>query len=85
MNNKKCYKDMEKWRASCHRYRLKYYRKTAFAKKHKTPWTREEIEIVMAHEVSDHKISEMIGRSVQSIQILRCRENKKRRMKDGRI
>ena len=78
MNNKKCYKDMEKWRASCHRYRLKYYRRTAFAENHRSPWTNKEIEIVMAHEFPDRVISEMLGRSVQSIQIMRCKMNKKR-------
>lgn len=78
MNRKKDYKNIEKWRDTCHRQRLKYYRQTSFAKNHRTPWTNKEIEIVMAHEYPDRIISEMIGRSMQSIQVVRCRENKNR-------
>jgi hypothetical protein len=78
MNRKNCYKNIEKWRETCHKQRLKYYRKTANAKNHHKPWTPEEIEIVMLHEVPDHMISKIIGRSVMSIQIARNRENKKR-------
>lgn len=69
---------MDKWRAACHRSRLKNYRQTSYAENYRKPWTEQEIEIVMAHEFPDRTISEMIGRSVQSIQIVRCRENKKR-------
>lgn len=78
MRNKKGYKDMEKWRAGCHKERLKYYRQTAFAPKSDLPWTDEEIEIVLAHKSRDRDISKMLGRSVASIQIKRCRINKKR-------
>ena len=78
MNNKKNYKDLDKWRASCYRYRLKYYRRTQLAKNRNSPWTQKEVEIVMLHEIPDRVISEMIGRSVQAIQTLRCKENKKR-------
>lgn len=82
MNRKNTYKDLEKWRANCHKWRLKYYGRTAFAKNSHAPWTCKEIEIVMAHEYPDRIISEMIGRSVQAIQIARCKENKKRSKKE---
>ena len=78
MNRKKEYKSMEKWRKACNRQRLRYYRKTSFAKNHNKSWTEEEIEIVMNHEVPDHTISEIIGRSVAAIQMVRCKQNKKR-------
>ena len=84
MNRKGLYKDMEKWRKTCHRHRLKYYRKTAYSKNHHKKWTDEEIEIVMRHEIPDHMISINIGRSVESIQCMRCKENKKRSVSDGR-
>lgn len=83
MCNKKCYKDMDKWREACHRSRLRYYRQTSYAKNHGIPWTAEEIEIVVAHEHPDRVIAEMLGRSVQSIQMVRCRENKKRCAANG--
>ena len=78
MNRKKYYKNIEKWRETCHKQRLKYYRKTAYSENHRKPWTNEEIEIVMAHELPDHSISKIIGRSVEAIQLKRYTENKKR-------
>ena len=78
MNRKSDYKDIKKWRSACHRQRLKYYGKTADSENSHKRWTDEEIEIIMRHEVPDHVISAAIGRSVESIQIKRCNENKKR-------
>lgn len=82
MNRKNCYKDIGKWRETCHKQRLKYYRKTACAKNKNKPWTDEEIETVMRHDMPDHTISEILGRSVQAIQMQRYKENK-RRLSDG--
>jgi hypothetical protein len=84
INRKSDYKNIEKWRETCHKQRLKYYRKTANAENHRKPWTPEEIEIVMLHEVSDHMISKIIGRSVMAIQMIRHKENKKRSEEYGR-
>lgn len=83
MNRKKDYKDIDKWRKTCHKQRLKYYRKTANAKNRGKQWTNEEVELVMLHELTDTMISKIIGRSVEAIQIKRCKENKKRSVKDG--
>ena len=83
MNRKNDYKNIDKWRETCHKQRLKYYRKTANAKNKNKPWTDEETEIVMLHDMPDHTISEIIGRSVQAIQMQRYKVNKKRRMSDG--
>ena len=74
MNRKSLYRNIDKWRETCHRQRLKYYGKTSFAKNYRKPWTDEEIEMVMLHKASDHAISKEIGR---------CKE-KKRRLSDGR-
>lgn len=76
MNRKSAYKDLEKHRQACNRQRKRYYNKTSFAKRHKESWGPEEIEAVMRHEVSDNELSQQIGRSVQAIQIMRCRRNK---------
>ena len=84
MNRKSDYKNIEKWRETCHKQRLKYYRKTAFAENHRKPWTDEEVEMVMLHEMTDTAISKIIGRSVEAIQMIRHKEKKKRSEKDGR-
>ena len=84
MNRKSEYRNIDKWREACYRQRLKYYRKTAYAKNSGKRWTDEEIEIVMKHEIPDYMISQMLGRSVASIQVARVKENKKRSVSDGR-
>lgn len=76
MNRRNGYKDIGKWRKTCHKQRLKYYRKTAYAENHGKRWTTEEIEMVMLHEMPDDEISKIIGRSVQAIQIARTRNKK---------
>lgn len=78
MNRKKEYKDIEKWRKTCNRQKLKYYAKTRNAINRCQPWTAEEVDIVMRHEITDHMISKLIGRSVQAIQGKRAKEKKKR-------
>lgn len=83
MNRKSDYKNIDKWRKTCRKQKNKYYGKTAFAENHHKPWTEEEIDIVMRHEVPDCMISETIGRSMGAIQIRRTVENKKRSVNNG--
>jgi hypothetical protein len=83
LNRKSEYKDINKWRKTCYRQRLKYYRKTANAENRGKRWTDEEIEMIMLHKMTDTAISKIIGRSVEAIQIKRCMVNKKRSVKDG--
>lgn len=52
------------------------YKETAFAPKHKDEWTQAEDDAVMARDMTDRVLSEKIGRSVQAIQIRRCRLRK---------
>ena len=77
MNRKSNYKNIEKWREACNRQRRRNYSQTAYSKNHCKRWSDKEIEIVMLHEVPDRMISEIIGRSVESIQYKRCMEKKK--------
>lgn len=72
---KQNYKDLNKWRKSKNRQRKRYYRKTQNAKNSGRPWTKEEIKIVMEHDMTDTEISNLIGRSVAAIQNRRCVEN----------
>lgn len=54
----------------------KYYRKTAFALKHKEPWEPEEDAVILKHwpttAMTDTEMSVLLGRSVNAIQIRRC-------------
>ena len=76
MNRKNQYKNLDKWREARNRSRKKNYGKTAYAPNYKKAWTTKEIEVVMKHEVTDFEISQLIGRSVASIQQKRYQLNK---------
>lgn len=78
------YKSREKWRAAHNRQQARYYAKTA--KYPRKEWGSEEDAAVLAHAVPDRVLSEILGRSMHSIQNRRCRLNKGRRDdgQDGR-
>ena len=73
----KKYKDKEKAREARNAERAKYYGKTVNAPNRKLPWLPNELELVMAHDVTDHELSKILGRSVAAIQIQRCRNKRK--------
>lgn len=75
MNNKDHYKDINKWRETCREQRKRYYNKTSKRKNYRKPWTEEEINMIINSKLTDHEISDILERSVQSIQIKRCRIN----------
>ena len=52
-------------------YRCNNYRQTAGYPKRE--WTTEEMNLILAHSVPDRQLSARIQRSVQSIQVMRCR------------
>jgi hypothetical protein len=58
-------------------YKRRYYGKTSFALKHGESWTSEEDTFILGHwtdrDMTDHEISEMLGRSVGAIQVRRWR------------
>lgn len=58
--------------------RKRYYAKTSYSVNHNNPWTDEEVDIILKHEMTDMEISEKIGRSVQAIQLKRYNIKKKR-------
>lgn len=57
-------------------YRKRNYNKTSYARNHRKPWTEEEDFLVFNSKLTDFELSKQIGRSVQAIQIRRCRLNK---------
>lgn len=54
-------------------YNKQYYGKTANSKRAKVPWSKDEEEVILRHMVSDTELSEILKRSVKSIQIKRAR------------
>ena len=72
----KDYKDQAKRISYFNRNRKKNYNKTSF-KYEKRRWTEAEDQAVLAHEITDFELSSEICRSVQAIQLRRCRLNGK--------
>ena len=56
------------------RYRRNNYRQTQGYDPRE--WTEAEIKLVLAHAVSDRELSKILHRSVQAIQLARCRAKK---------
>ena len=77
MNRKKDYKDMTKYTKTKNAYYKRYYGKTAIYKPHL--WSNVEDAMVLEHSITDHELSEKIGRSVEAIQI---RRSKLKKMKE---
>lgn len=77
MNRKRKYKDLLKWKRTVKEQRHRYYRKTQNAKNSHRAWTKEEIDLIMRHEMTDSKLAVIIGRSLGAIQQKRCVEKKK--------
>ena len=77
MNRKSDYKNIDRWRETARKQKKKYYGRTTDSENKGQRWTTKEIEIVLAHEITDTEISKKINRSVQAIQIARCRYAKK--------
>lgn len=75
MNRKEGYCDMQRYRETCNRQNKRYYGKTAIYKPN--PWSEHDDELVLAHCMTDHVLSEKIGHSVKAIQIRRSRLKKK--------
>ena len=70
-NYKEKGKDIELIRAIRNRQRKKYYDQTAKYKKHK--FTLEDDIMILEKRMLDRELSDLIGHSVQSIQIRRSR------------
>ena len=72
-------KNMQEFCEARKRYNKKYYKRTAIYKKR--AWTKEEDELVLKHSITDTELSDLIRRSVRSIQIRRSRlKNKSKKL-----
>lgn len=76
MKCKRFYKDQEKFRVYRNGYKRRYNSKRNFSDGKKRRWTEEEIEVVLAHEMTDTEIARMLGRSVSAVQVIRHRKSK---------
>lgn len=71
MNRKNAYKDMDKYRETVQKQKLRYYRQTQTGCR-MPGWSYYEDRVVIAHEIPDREISLILGRSVSAIQHRRC-------------
>lgn len=62
------YKDLDKFQKTKAKQKRRYYKKTESAPKRGKPWTKEDLELVIEHKISDTELSSLIGRSVMAIQ-----------------
>jgi hypothetical protein len=61
--------------ASYYKYKKSYYEKRRFDKKNKGKiWTDDDIKLLFEYDGTDSELSDIIGRSVQAIQIKRSKE-----------
>lgn len=68
MNWKKDYPDEDRRREIRNAQRSRYYRKSQGGENSRQPYTLEEIDMILAHEIPDTEIAKKLGRSVQAIQ-----------------
>lgn len=54
----------------------RYYKKTQNAKNRRNIWKKWEIERILEKDTCDHNLSKELGRSVEAIQIKRCKLKK---------
>ena len=80
MKCKKTYRDMDKYRKYRNAYKRRYRAGRDYSDGRRARWTENEIRIVMEHRMPNTEIARMLGRSVQAIQIKRCKENKEKRI-----
>ena len=67
MLRKSQYRDLEKFKKTKREQQKRYYRKTQNAPNKGQRWTSEEIEMIMAKDVSDKELSQRLGRSMRAI------------------
>lgn len=74
----KHYKDPEKRRLARNRWRNANRNKSLkYAVNKNKHYSKEEVELILAHEMTDFELSKLIGRSIGAIQSKRVKENKK--------
>lgn len=67
----------EELRIYRNKQRKKNYQDGITWEHHYREWTEKEIKMVMAHEIPDRVLAKKLLRSIQAIQAMRCKENKR--------
>lgn len=73
---KEWYKDLSKYRNTRKQQKRRYRMRTGSCLYQPKAWTESEDKLVMKHDISDVELSALLERSVQAIQIRRCRLKK---------
>lgn len=68
MKCKSDYKDLDKYRNYRNRSKARYRARTGSYSYKPREWTKEELQMVQAHEITDRELSKKINRSVAAIQ-----------------
>ncbi len=76
MKCKSNYKDLDKFKNYRDRYKARYRVRTGSYSYKPRPWTKEELQMVQAHEITDRELSKKINRSVSAIQAARYKLKK---------
>lgn len=71
MLRKSEYKDLEKYKKTKREQEKRYYGKTQDALNSRKYWTPREIKMIMAKNMSDRELSQILGRSMKAIQVKR--------------
>lgn len=70
------YKDLSKYKNTRKQQKRRYRMRTGSCLYQPKAWTESEDELVVRHDIKDTELSVLLKRSVQSIQIRRCRLKK---------
>lgn len=71
MLRKSEYKDLEKYKKTKREQEKRYYGKTQDVLNSRKYWTPREIKMIMAKNMSDRELSQILGRSMKAIQVKR--------------
>ena len=71
MKARKSYKDQDKFRKYRNRYKKRYASRRNFSDGKYKHLTTREMEIVLAHEITDTEIAKMLNRSIVAVQMKR--------------
>lgn len=71
MLRKSEYKDLEKYKKTKREQEKRYYGKTQDAPNSRKYWTSREIKMIMAKNMADRELSQILGRSMKAIQVKR--------------
>lgn len=73
---KKSYKNLDKYRKMHNAQNQRYRNRTGSYKYEPKTWGIWEDDLVLKHDMPDRELSAMLKRSVQAIQVRRCRLTK---------